>query len=78
MAQALTSDPTMAKSTFVDYQNLGPIYTANDLAKNRHQLAMSDVPNAILQMAYNKIYIPLSMMTTSALNKIHSNDNLKY
>src|SRR5882724_7164332 len=68
----------MAKSSFVDYQNLGPIYSANDLAKNKHQLDMSDVPNAVLQMAYNKMYILLSMLTTSALNKICSNNNLKY
>src|SRR5882724_21741 len=26
----------------------------------------------------NKIYVPLSMLTTSALSKIHGNDNLKY
>ena len=39
---------------------------------------MTDVPNAILQMAYNKIYILLSMLTTSALSKIRSNDNLKF
>jgi len=39
---------------------------------------MTDVPIAILQMAYNKVYIPLSMMTTAALTKICSNDNLKY
>ena len=76
--QALTSDPISAKLSVIDYQNIGPIYIANDLTKNKHQLDMSDVPNAILQMAYNKIYIPLSMMTTSALSKIHSNDNLKY
>jgi len=34
--------------------------------------------NAVLQMAYNKMYILLSMLTTSALNKICSNNNLKY
>jgi len=39
---------------------------------------MNDIPNAILQMAYNKIHIPLSMLTTLALSKIWSNDNLKY
>jgi len=39
---------------------------------------MKDIPNAILQMAFNKIHIPLSMLTTSTLSKIHSNDNLKY
>ena len=39
---------------------------------------MMDIPNAILQMAYNKIYIPLSMLTSSTLSKIRSNNNLKY
>jgi len=39
---------------------------------------MADVPNTILQMAYNKVYILLSMLTTTALAKICSNNNLKY
>jgi len=39
---------------------------------------MTDIPNSILQMAYNKLYIPLSMLTTPALSKIHMNDNLKF
>ena len=76
--QAHASDPVLAKSMVINYQNLGPIYTADDLAKNKHQLNMTDIPNAILQMAYNKIYIPLMMLTTSALSKIHGNNNLKY
>jgi len=67
-----------AKTMVVNYQNLSPIYSMDDLTKNKHQLDMMDVPNAILQMAYNKIYMPLSMLTTSALSKICSNDNLKY
>src|SRR5882724_12522459 len=39
---------------------------------------MTDIPNAILQMAYNKLYIPLSMLTTSALSKICMNDSLRF
>jgi len=62
----------------IDYQHLSPIYSTEDLAKNKHQLDMTDVPNAILQMVYNKIYIPLLMLMTSALSKICSNDNLKF
>jgi len=42
------------------------------------QLDMTDIPNAILQMAYNKLYIPLTMLTTPALSKIRTNDNLKF
>jgi len=62
--QALATDPIPVKSTVVNYQNLELTYSANDLAKNKHQLDMTDILNAILQMAYNKIYIPLLMMTT--------------
>src|SRR5882724_5810624 len=39
---------------------------------------MTRIPNAILQMAYLKLYIPLLMLTTAALSKVHSNDGLKY
>jgi len=39
---------------------------------------MTDMPNAILQMAYNKLYIPLLMLTTPALSSIHRNDYLKF
>jgi len=39
---------------------------------------MTKILNAILQMAYLKLYIPLSMLITSALLKIHMNNSLKY
>ena len=39
---------------------------------------MTKIPNAILKMAYLKLYIPLSMLTTSALSKVCSNNSLKY
>jgi len=58
-AQAPVVDGLMARSPLIDYQSLGPIYTSEDLAKNRHQLDMTDILNAILQMAYNKVYILL-------------------
>jgi len=76
--QAHAPDQSPAKSAVVDYQSLGPFYSTDDVTKNKHQLDMKDVPNAILQMAYNKIYVLLSMLMTSALSKIHGNDNLKY
>jgi len=77
-AQAHTSDPLSTKATFIDYQHLSPIYSMEDLVKNKQQLDMTDVPKTVLQMAYNNIYIPLSMLTTSIPSKIFSNDNLKY
>ena len=36
------------------------------------------IPNAILQMAYLKLFILLSMLTSSSLIKIWANDGLKY
>jgi len=56
---------------------LGPIYGAEDVANNSLLLDMMDIPNAILQMAYNKLYIPLSMLTTSAFKDL-DDDNLKF
>jgi len=75
---AQVTEPMTAKTVTINYLKLGPIYSMDDLAKNRHQLYMTDVPNSVLQMAYKKIYVPLSMLTTSSLSKIHSNENLKY
>jgi len=46
--------------------------------KNKHHLNITKLPNAILQMAYLRLYISLSMLTTAALMKIHLNDGLKY
>ena len=36
------------------------------------------IPNLILQMAFLKLYIPLSLLTTTTLDKLHFNDGLKY
>src|SRR5882672_8720279 len=48
------------------------------VSNNKQQLDVTKIPNAILQMAYLKLFIPLSMLTTSALTRIHANDGLKY
>jgi len=57
---------------------LGPIYGTEDVANNSLLLDMMDILNAILQMVYNKLYVPLSMLTTSTMLKIRMNDNLKF
>jgi len=36
------------------------------------------LPDALLQMAVNKIFIPLPMLTTCALNWIKMNQDVKY
>jgi len=50
----------------------------DEVFKNNQQLNVMKIPNAILQMAYLKLFIPLSMLTTSALTNIHANNSLKY
>src|SRR5882724_7544256 len=59
-------------------RDIGPIYRIEEVSKNKQQLDVTKLPNAILQMAYLKLYIPLSMLMTSTLSKIRSNDSLKY
>jgi len=36
------------------------------------------LPDALLQMAYNNIFIPLSMLTTASLNCIKTNEHIMY
>jgi len=73
-----TSSISIAKFSDIDFHALSPIYCIDEVSKNKHHLNITKIPNAILQMAYLKLYIPLSMLTTSALLKIHSNNGLKY
>ena len=65
-----TASISLAKIMPIDFHTLSPIYCIDEVSKNKHQLNIIQILNAILQMAYFKIYIPLSMLTTSALSKI--------
>jgi len=56
MAAAPEQPPKHAQ---VDDQKLGPINSSDEVSKNKKVLNMIDIPNSILQMAYNKLYIPL-------------------
>jgi len=38
----------------------------------------SVLPDSLLQMAQSRLFIPLSMLTMSALNRIETNQNVKY
>ncbi|KAF8574356.1 hypothetical protein K439DRAFT_1624388 [Ramaria rubella] len=61
----------------IDYHTLPPIFSDSALRKEL-KLHVTSIPASILQMAFNKLYIPLSMLTTSALNRIRNNENLKF
>ena len=60
-----------------DFAELGHIFKVVTM-KPEYELNSRTLPKQILQMAYVKLFIPLSLLTTSALDKIQFNDGLKY
>lgn len=74
----VTWDANAAKSQVVGYQTLGLVYTDEEARRNAHTPNPQGIPNAILQTAHGKVYIPLSMLTTRALKRVRTNDNLRY
>ena len=64
---ASTTGPAQPKPLPVDFHSLGPIYLFDEVSKNRQQLDITKIPNVILQMAYLKLFIPLSMLMSSSL-----------
>jgi len=61
-----------------DFTNTGPIFTFDMVKDSDYKIDLNDIPATILQMAYNKLFIPLSLLTTSSLQHIQFNDNLKF
>ena len=43
-----------------------------------YHLDSPGIPNALLQMAFNRLFIPLSMLTAATMDHIKYNCNLKY
>ena len=60
-----------------DFAELGHIFKVES-TKPEYKLNLRMLPKQILQMAYLKLFIPLSLLTTLALDKIQFNDRLKY
>jgi len=55
-----------------------PIYKFDKIVSNPYHLDSLGIPNALLQMAFNKIFIPLLMLTAALMNRIRYNRSLKY
>ena len=66
-----------ASTLLDDFAELGHIFKAESM-KPEYELNLRTLPKQILQMVYLKLFIPLSLLTTSALDKIQFNDGLKY
>src|SRR6266481_6700452 len=62
----------------LDLQNLCQIFTDDTAIKNSPDLEPDVLPDTILHMAHNRIYIPLSLLTITALNQIQLNHNVKF
>ena len=62
----------------VDLQNLGQVFPDEAAIKNTVEVDWDPLPNAILHMMSNSIYISLTFLTTSALDHIQVNQNVKY
>ena len=60
-----------------DLASIGYIFR-HDSCKPEYTMDAHMILNPILQMAFLKLYIPLLLLTTTALYKIHFNDGLKY
>ena len=84
VSTALSNNPAVLanllapKTQVVDYWMMGRFFTSEVASRNTHTLGSKGTPNAILQMVYSKAYVPLSMLTAAALDRIRSNDGLKY
>jgi hypothetical protein len=63
--------------TYIDYRNLPPLYTYEELKDKKLQLYITTIPDAILHMAFNRVYIPLSLLTPCAMDRIRCNQNLR-
>ena len=62
----------------VDLQNLGQNFPDEAAFKNTVEVDWDPLPDAILHMMSNSIYIALAFLTTSALDCIQLNQNVKY
>jgi len=62
----------------MNWSALGPTFFDADAKKKGHKLTLTGIPDALHMMMHLKLFIPLSMLTTASLSRIHFNDNLKF
>ena len=69
--------PTVLKLG-MNWDALGPAFLDVDTRKNEHELNLTGIPDALWMMIHLKLFISLSMLTTSSLSCICFDDNLKF
>ena len=73
---AFFKDPQVQRDAITDYSSLGPVYQFNEVSQNEHVLDPVRLLPPILHMAHSQTYVPLSLLTTSSLNRICNNNNI--
>ena len=64
-----SAGPLLLKPT-VDWASLGPAFLDLNVVQNEAELDPSGFPDALLMMMHLKLFIPLSMLTSSAISCI--------
>jgi hypothetical protein len=72
------ADTQPSKYKTINYHQLPPLYMVEAIANNEQKLNSSDIPVLILAFSHERLYIPVSMLTSCALTCICSNDGLKF
>ena len=63
----------MAKTDYIDFSEVSPMFKTAKAIRNKHKLDPMSIPNALRQMAYYRVFIPLSMLTADSMNTIRDN-----
>jgi len=72
----LVPSPAVVNST-LHFSALPPSYNFDNIVSNSYHLDSVGMPNALVQMAFNQLFIRLSMLTSATMDRIRYNWNLK-
>ena len=62
----------------VDQQNLTYVFTDELALKNSLDVETDVLPDSVVHMMQNRVFIPLSLLTTATLHRIQLNQNVKF
>ena len=70
------SNATLAP--IVNQQNLMLVFTNKTALKNSLDMETDVLPDVVVHMMQNRVFIPLSLLTTATLDRIQLNQNVKF
>ena len=66
------------KNQVVNYLVAQPVFRYNEISQNTQEINLMAIPNLMLAISFEKLFLPLSLLTTNTLNRIRANDGLKF